>query len=94
VVEAAENGSGFIGLDPFIYLWQGIRMTYYVSIPITGSAAFEVEAKDRKSAIQAAWAKVDAGEEGEVTWEYTEIVTEGNCCHAVQNEIEVTKGGL
>lgn len=66
-------------------------MKYIVSIPITGTCAVEVEASDRKSAIAAAWKAIDDGNKGEVEWEYTENVTTGNVCHAMQNSIEVTR---
>ena len=64
---------------------------YIVSIPITGSCSFEVEAASTHGATVAAWAAVNAGTEGDVTWEYTEKVTTGNVCHAMQNEVEVTR---
>ncbi len=66
-------------------------MKYIVSIPITGFCAVEVEASNTKGAIAAAWKAIDDGTKGEVEWEYTEKVTSGNVCHAMQNDIEVTR---
>ncbi len=66
-------------------------MKYCVTIPITGYVAYEVEANDKKSAISVAWEEINAGKEGDVIWEYTDTVVEGNCFHGMQNETEVTK---
>ncbi len=66
-------------------------MKYSVSIPITGFCAVEVEAENSESAIAAAWKAIDGGEVGEVEWEYTEKVTSGNVCHAMQHDVEVTR---
>lgn len=62
-----------------------------VSIPITGFCAIEVEAANAKAAKDAAWQAIDDGAKGEVEWEYTETVTSGNVCHAMQNDVEVTR---
>jgi hypothetical protein len=66
-------------------------MKYWVSIPITGSVGFAVEADDKKSAKEAAWKAVNDGQEGEVEWEYTEQVCRGNVFSGMQNEIEVSE---
>lgn len=67
-------------------------MKYIVSIPITGSVSYTVEAADKKSAIAAAWKAIDDGAPSDdETWEFTETVTSGNVCHAMQNNIEVQR---
>lgn len=64
---------------------------FYVSIPIAGSSTYEVEAENGKAAIKAAWAKVEAGEEGDITWEFFDEITSGNVLHAPLNEVEVSR---
>jgi hypothetical protein len=64
---------------------------YIVSIPITGVVAFEVEASGTVAAIKAAWEAVDAGKEGDVTWEYCDQVCEGNMFRGMQNEVGATR---
>lgn len=63
-------------------------MKYIVSIPITGTVSFEVEANGSQSAIDAAWKQIDAGKDGDVTWEFCDCIVEGNVFHGMQNEIE------
>lgn len=66
---------------------------FIVSIPIAGSATFEVEASDAKTAKEAAWEAVNGHCEPKVEWEweYLESVSSGNVCHAPLNEISVTR---
>ena len=66
--------------------------SFVVSIPIAGSVTFDVEAVDEASAKAKAWAKIEDGEKGEVTWEFFETLVDGNCLNAPQNEVEVTGG--
>lgn len=68
------------------------KRTFVVSIPIAGTVSFEVEAEDEETAKAAAWAKIEGGEDGEVTWEFFETLVDGNCLNVPQNEVEVTGG--
>ena len=54
--------------------------TYIVTIPIAGHVSFEVEAENEDAAKTAAWA-MDAGTEGELSWETLETFGRGNVCH-------------
>ena len=54
---------------------------FIVSIPIAGSATFEVEASDAKTAKEAAWEAVNGHCEPEVEWEYLESVSSGHEKH-------------
>lgn len=65
------------------------KKEYWVTIPITGTAGFAVEAADEEAAKKAAWDAISAGEKGEISWEYTEQVCRGNVFYGEQNEIEV-----
>ncbi len=58
--------------------------TFFVSIPITGTATVEVKAADSKAAVAKAWEVLDV-QEPDVTWEYVEQIVEGNCFHGMQN---------
>lgn len=60
-----------------------------VSIPFTGYVTVEVEAKDEKAAIAAAWESDDLTVENAGDVEFHRSVVEGNVCHAVMWEIEV-----
>ena len=69
---------------------------YVVQIPIAGSISIEVEAADKKAALAAAWDLINTNEGpaedvGEIEWEYFDVISEGNCCHAPCNEICVSK---
>ncbi len=57
---------------------------YTVVIPIAGSISIEVEAEDKRRAIDAAWTKIDAeaADAGEVEWEFLTRIAEGNVCYA------------
>lgn len=66
-------------------------MKYLVSVPIAGSATFEVDAADPRAAKAKVWEVIDAGAEPDVEWEYFETICEGNVLHASQNEVEVHK---
>ena len=64
---------------------------FIVSIPIAGSATFEVEASDAKTAVEAAWKAVNDDIEPDVEWEYLESISSGYVCHAPLNEISVSR---
>lgn len=66
---------------------------YIVSVPLTGAIHVEVEAASAKEAKERAWDKINelGDKAGEVEWEFHNQVTEGNVCHAVLNEIEVSR---
>jgi hypothetical protein len=64
---------------------------YIVSVPIAGSASFEVEAKSRKEAKEKVWDVINADVAPDVTWDYYSKLTPGNVLHARQNEIEVSE---
>lgn len=65
---------------------------YYVSIPITGTATFEVKAENEKAAEEAAWEAVDEGEEPNLEWEYCRRIVSGNVFSGMQNEVSVDGG--
>lgn len=65
-------------------------MKYYVSIPIAGTATFEVEAANAKAAKKKVWDVVESDAEPDVEWEYFETLCDGNVLHASVNEIAVT----
>jgi hypothetical protein len=69
------------------------KQTHWVSIPITGRINIAVSADDDESAVEAAWDVYNEGkwDPDDVEWEATESVTEGNVCHAMQNDIEVSR---
>lgn len=46
--------------------------TYHVSFPIKGTSTFCVTASSEEEALAAATEKLDAGEYGDVEWEYFE----------------------
>lgn len=65
---------------------------YVVSIPLAGAMHIEVEASSKEDAKKRAWALYDAkGAEAsdDVEWELMDHITEGNCCNAPLNDIEV-----
>lgn len=65
-------------------------MKYHVSIPIKGTSTFEVTADCEEDAITAAWAKVDDGKRGDVTWEYFEDARTGDIVEAMPQEKRAT----
>ena len=62
-----------------------------VSMPITGRVTRRVKAQDAQSAEAAFWDSIDekAPTEDEIEWEYTDHVTRGNVCNAMQNDVQV-----
>lgn len=67
--------------------------TYTVSIPIAGAIHVQVEAKSESEAKERAWEKIneEAGDAGDVEWEFFDVITEGNVSHAPLNEVGVSK---
>lgn len=65
--------------------------TYRVSIPIAGSASFEVEAASAREAKKKVWEVLEEGVEPEVEWEYFETICDGNVLHPLMNEVEVQR---
>ena len=66
--------------------------TYYVTIPIAGRMLFRIEADSKAAAKEAAWNKYDTSGESEaecVEWEAMDNITQGNCCRAPYNDVEV-----
>lgn len=76
----------------FFTLQENLKMNRYgVKIPIAGFVYYEVEANSVKEAKEKAWELVNEGVEGDINWEFFDIITEGNVSHAPCNEIEVDK---
>lgn len=66
---------------------------FFVTMPIVGSITTEVEASDKKQAVEEAW-KIyheQGPEAGEVEWEVVSRITTGNVLHAPLNEISVSE---
>jgi hypothetical protein len=71
----------------------GIR-PFTVLIPLAGRLTISVEADGEEAAKEAAWDKFnELGEAGadDIEWEAMDIIAEGNCCSAPQNEIEANE---
>lgn len=69
------------------------KTTCTVSIPITGTVEYEVEADTDEGAIEKAWEQYEGGIAGHVSWNAVDEIMTGNCFNGEQNSTEVTRRG-
>ena len=66
-------------------------MRYEVRVPITGVIALEVEAENKKDAIDKAFESEDLKLENIDGWDVHECIVDGNVSYAYQNSIDVVE---
>jgi hypothetical protein len=64
---------------------------YSVDVPISGFINVEVEAEDKKDAIDKAFESEDLKLDNIVEWEAHEHICEGNVCYAVLFDIDANE---